>query len=73
MYGEAEFNQELLEWQWVNDYARQARKANKIIKELFELKKKEVDKKVKIYLKNPATSQIIELTEPVELITLEIS
>lgn len=63
----------LFEWQWVNDYARWANRANKMIKELFEQKKKEVDRTIKVYLKNPATGQITELTEPVELITLEIS
>ena len=63
----------LFEWQWGNDYARWAYRANKMIKELFYHKRLEVDRTVKVYLKNPATGQITELTEPVELITLEIS
>lgn len=61
------------EWKWLYDYAKQARLINKIVGEMFNQVKREDGRKVKIYLKNPATQQITELTEAVELITLEIS
>lgn len=59
--------------EYVFDYARQARKINKMVGEVFDQIKREDGRIVKIYLKNPATQQITELTEAVELITLEIS
>jgi hypothetical protein len=58
--------------EYVYDYAKQARMINKTINEVFEQIKREDERKVKIFLKNPVTQQISELTAPVELMTLEI-
>lgn len=60
------------EEKWVYDYAKQARQINKTIEEMFGQIRKEGERRVRIYLKNPVTQQITELTAPVEMMTLEI-